>query len=350
MKFGVMELFQHPKGKTTKEVIDDAVDLAVTAEALGFDSIWLAEHHFSTYGLVGSPLIVAAAIAQRTTRIKIGTAVLVLPLYNPIRLAEEIALVDQMSGGRLQIGVGRGYLPEEFQGFSVDQEHSRELAEEALQIMKQAWTRDIVDFTGQHFTATGVSILPKPMQSPHPPVYQAAVSMSSFEKAGSEGSPILTSPNFTPVETVRKQFDVYTGALERAGYNTGDFELPLMQQVYVGTDEQDAFESPRESAMWYQAMLSSRVPGASEKAPKGYEQWDRIAENMKKIKYEDIVSAGANFGTVEQVIERIEILEKDAGINYYLSWFSFGGLQRELTLASMERFACDVMPAFERLL
>src|ERR1700677_20791 len=122
MKFGVMELFQHPRGKSAGDVINDAIEMAVRAEELGFDSIWLAEHHFSTYGLVGSPLMMAAAIAQRTSRIRIGTAVLVLPLYNPVRLAEEIALVDQMSMGRLDVGIGRGYLPSEFRGFAVNPE------------------------------------------------------------------------------------------------------------------------------------------------------------------------------------------------------------------------------------
>ena len=346
MKFGVMELFQHPQGKTAKEVIDDAIDLAVTAEELGFDSIWLAEHHFSAYGLVGSPLLVAAAIAQRTERIKIGTAVLVLPLYNPVRLAEEIALVDQMSGGRVQIGIGRGYLPEEFRGFALEQEHSREMADEAVEILIQAWTRDRVFFAGKHFSVDDVAVLPKPFQSPHPPVHHAAVSMSSFEKAGAAGVPILTSPNFTPVQTVRRQFAVYTAALAENGHDPAKFELPLMEQVYVGESEAEAFDTPRESAMWYQAMLGARVPGATGKAPKGYEQWDRIAENMKSISYEEIVEKGANFGTAERAVERITTLRDDAGINSYLGWFSFGGLSRDLTLASVERFAKDVMPAF----
>jgi alkanesulfonate monooxygenase SsuD/methylene tetrahydromethanopterin reductase-like flavin-dependent oxidoreductase (luciferase family) len=344
MKFGVMELFQHPRGKSARDVIHDAIEMAVQAEELGFDSIWLAEHHFSTYGLVGSPLMMAAAIAQRTSRIRIGTAVLVLPLYNPVRLAEEIALVDQMSMGRLDVGIGRGYLPSEFRGFAVNPEHTREIADEIVEILRQAWTRDAIDFEGAHHRIHDVAVLPKPFQQPHPPIHQAAVSMTSFEAAGASGSAILTSPNFTPIETVQKQFALYQSALRLAGYDPADYDLPLMQQVYVGSDRVQARTAPREAAMWYHAMLAARVPGADGEAPKGYEQWNRIAENMKSIRYEDIVDRGANFGSSEEVAAKIAELRDVTGVNHYLSWFTFGGLDKEVAAESMKRFADEVMP------
>lgn len=342
-----MELFQHPNNKTPKQVFDDAIALAVHAEELGFDTIWLAEHHFSAYGIAGSPLVLAAAIAERTTTINIGTAVVVLPFYDPIRLAEDCAVVDHLSEGRLRLGVGRGYQPEEFRGFGVDQSQSRQIAAETIEVMRRAWTDDLLNFEGEHYQYEDLAVLPKPYQQPHPPIYQAAVSLESFDRAGKEGSPILTSPNFTPMETIRKQFTLYTDALKEAGHDPDDFARPLMQQVYVGEDEQNAYEAPRESAMWYQALLATVVPGAKEAAPRGYEQWDKIAENIKNISYDDVYNGGANFGETDRVLDHIRQLQEVAGVTSYIGWFTFGGLERAIAEGSMERFAKTVMPEFK---
>lgn len=345
MKFSVMELFQHPADKSPQEVIKDAVDQAVLAEELGFDEIWLAEHHFSAYGLVGSPLIMAAAIAQRTERIRIGTAVAVLPFYNPIRLAEECALVDQMSGGRLMLGVGRGYQPEEFRGFGIEPDSSRQRAAEVSDILNLAWTEDTFSYSGEYHNLEDMSVLPKPLQQPHPPVYHAAVSLSSFEAAGSKGQQILTSPNFTPVDVMAKQFKMYTDALEAAGFDPKDYDRPVMQKVYVGESEEEAHATARPHAEWYQALLASIVPGANGKPPKGYEQWARIAENMAKVSYDDI-RRGSNFAGVENAIETVQKLV-DVGVNKYIGWFSFGSMDRPNATASMRRFAAEVIPHFK---
>lgn len=346
MQFGVMELFQQPEDKPAKQVIDETVELAVRAEELGFDSFWLAEHHFSPYGILGSPMVIAAAIAARTKRIRIGTAVLVLPFYDPIRLAEEVAFVDQLSGGRLDIGYGRGYQPIEFKGFGIDQSEARDRTQEVLEILKLAWTQDSFSYDGKFYQYDNVRVVPKPYQQPHPPIWQAAVSLSTFEQAGRDGIPILTSPNFTPLEVVKQQFDTYTTALAAAGHDPNKFARPQMQQVYIGENAEEAKRTPEPYAMWYQRLLATLVPGAKEAAPKGYEGWDRISKNIEAVTYEQVFNHGSTFRDPDGAIEHIRTLQ-EVGVSKFISWFTFGGLDFDLATKSMERFATQVMPAFK---
>lgn len=343
-----MELFQIPGTKSASEVLGDTIEMAVYAEDLGFDGVWLAEHHFSIYGIVGNPLLVAAAISQRTTTIEIGTAVAVLPFYDPIRLAEDAALVDVLSNGRLKLGVGRGYQPSEFKKFRVDQATSRSRADEVIDILHLAWTEEEFSYEGEHFHLENVSILPKPVTPGGPPIVRAAVSPSSFEAAGDAGQRILTSPNFTPLETTKEQFKVYADALTAAGHNPDEYDRPLMQQVYIGKNSRDAYETPKPYAEWYHQLLSTLVPGATEKAPASYEQWDKISRNMKTISYDDVYQQGANFRTASEAVAKIEQLRDEAGVNHYIGWFNIGGMDRDLVFESMERFAKDVMSAFQQ--
>src|SRR5690242_7925162 len=134
MKLGMLHLFENPAGKTEHQIIQEQMSLMYEAESLGFDSVWPAEHHFSEYGYCASPQVSLAAVAARTKRIRLGTGVVVLPFHNPIRVAEDFAFLDLMSDGRVDLGVGRGYQPVEYRGFQVDQEKSRGIFKEALQI------------------------------------------------------------------------------------------------------------------------------------------------------------------------------------------------------------------------
>jgi alkanesulfonate monooxygenase SsuD/methylene tetrahydromethanopterin reductase-like flavin-dependent oxidoreductase (luciferase family) len=352
MKFGLMHLFQQdpakdPGGEAGK-VIREAISQSVYAEELGFDSVWLAEHHFHPYGLVGSPLIAAAAVAATTERIRIGTAVLVLPFYNPLRLAEDCALVDQISEGRLDIGFGRGYQPAEFRRLGVPQAEARARTEECIEILKLAWTQDQFDFQGQFWNVDGVSVLPKPAQDPHPRLYQAASSIDTFRIAGGSGSRILTSPNFTPMHVVRRQFGVYIDALTGAGYDPNEFDCPMLQQVYVGDDELDAFSSPRPYVEVMDKMKRSLLPGADGEAiAAGYESWAKITASIGDSDYELRFKEGGMLGTVADISERLKRLQDEIGVTEFICQFNFGGMPPELVRRSMRRFAEEIMPVFK---
>src|SRR3989449_6833486 len=169
MRFCIQQLLTFRDWQTEAGVYADALEEARLADELGFEAIWLAEHHFSSYGICPSLAVLAAAIARETRRARIGTSVVVAPFAHPLRIAEEWAMVDILSGGRLEFGLGRGYQPNEFRGFGVSMERTRERSDECLEIIRRAWTEERVTFEGEFYTVRDVRVLPKPIQKPHPP-------------------------------------------------------------------------------------------------------------------------------------------------------------------------------------
>src|SRR5512132_449854 len=170
MRFGTFFFFQAAPGLTHEEVVHRELEQMEWTEELGFDQIWLTEHHFIDYGLSVDPAALASAAASRTRRIRIGLAAAILPFHHPLRLAEQMALVDIISGGRLDVGVGRGNRPAEFRGFRVPQEQSRDRFDEAVEIMQRAWTEERFSYDGRFFQVPELSVIPKPVQKPHPPL------------------------------------------------------------------------------------------------------------------------------------------------------------------------------------
>lgn len=350
MKFGLFMLLPGGYGRTAQDVYRNNLELIRVAEDLGFHSAYVAEHHFSEYGLVNDPLIFLAAAAVHTKRIRLGTGVIIVPLYPAIRLAENAAMVDVLSDGRLDFGVGRGYQPHEFEAFDVDMEEAQARTDETLEFLKMAWTQERVTFEGKYFRARDVSISPKPVQKPHPPILTAAVSPSTFKRMGEHGSQILTSPNFTPLDMIKENFEAYRVALAGAGHDPQAFDYPLMQQCYVAEDSQRGYDEPREAAMHYYSLLGrllpKNVPG-KDGTPSSYAFYSKIERNVTSLEYDYLYEHGVTFGDPGHVAERIQRLHDEAGINYYQGWFNFGSLTHELALASLRRFGEKVMPRFK---
>ena len=171
MQFGTFLLLQSPSGRPSQEVFGRGVEIAQTADELGFDSIWCAEHHFSTYGYLSRPLMMANHIAAKTKQIRVGSAVVVLPLHHPLVVAEEIATADILSGGRLDVGLGRGYQPYEFQRLGHNLDESRARFEEAVDILMLAFQGEPFSYDGEFYQFDETSIFPTPIQDPHPPIY-----------------------------------------------------------------------------------------------------------------------------------------------------------------------------------
>src|SRR6266496_2333508 len=215
MKFGTFYFFQAPPGQRHADIIRRELEQIEWTEELGFDEIWLTEHHFINYGLSVDPATLAAAAASRTQRIRIGLAAAILPFHHPLRLAEQMALVDIISNGRLDVGVGRGNRPAEFRGYRVPQEESRERFDEAVEIMQRAWTEDRFSFDGRFFQVPEVSVIPKPMQRPHPPLYQVCVTKDGIENTALRGWPMLNSVLFGPVSQLVANRDTYVETPQR---------------------------------------------------------------------------------------------------------------------------------------
>src|SRR5437763_7238364 len=217
MRFGTYYFLQAPPALAHAEVFRREIEQMAWAEELGFDSLWLSEHHFIEYGLSVSPTVLAAAAAMRTRRVRIGLAAAILPFHDPIRLPQELAMVDILSGGRLDVGVGRGNRPVEFEGYRGPQIESRERFDETLAILIRAWTSERFSFEGRHFTIPEVRVIPKPLQQPHPPLYIVCVSPDTIEATALRGVPLLNSILRGPVDQLVAQRDTHANACKQAG-------------------------------------------------------------------------------------------------------------------------------------
>ena len=346
MKFATFMLNENRHGQVPGEILNRSIEEAVLAENLGFDAVWLAEHHFSDYGVAPSTAVLAAAIAARTSTIRIGTGVLVLPFQDPLRAAEDFAVLDQISGGRLDFGVGRGYQPHEFAGFGVDMAESRDRFDEVLDIIEGLWSNETFSYHGKYYQVDEVSLMPRPLQQPTPPIWVAAVSPDSFERVARMGKPFMTAPSIASLEKVRKNFDIYTKTLAEEGIDL-DPTFPVQRHVYIGADEADAYETPREAFMWYQNRNQQLMATKTGQHDPSYAFYAKAQSNKQDLDYDVLVNSESTLlCTAAQAIDRIKKIEEVLDLNYLLGTFQFGGLTKEHAEASMRRFAEDVMPAF----
>jgi alkanesulfonate monooxygenase SsuD/methylene tetrahydromethanopterin reductase-like flavin-dependent oxidoreductase (luciferase family) len=346
MKFGIMNLFPLAGSQDDRQVINDSLEEAVLADEFGFDSFWLAEHHFSGYGILGNPLVFAGAIAQRTKRITIGTAVMVIPFYNPMRLAEDAALVDVLSNGRLVLGCGRGYQPKEFAGFGIDPKTSIDRYNETIDLLRLAWTKDNWSYHGKHFQYDDMTVYPRPVRG-EVPILHAAVSPDSFERLGRGGEKIITSPNFTPLRIMKNNFELYGRALRDSGHDPSSYERPYMQQTWCGPDEAGRREAA-EAAHRYYKMVGHVLPGAQKGLVDDDERqlayYAKVKKGIDLLTVEQALTHGGNFGSEQQVVDTLHVLQEELGVTHYICWFRIPTLDRSRALKSMETFASRVIP------
>jgi len=352
MRFGTFYFFQAAPGLTHSEVIHRELEQMVWTEELGFDSIWLTEHHFIDYGLSVSPAVLAAAAAMRTRRVRIGLAAAILPFHDPVRLAEELAIVDILSEGRLDVGVGRGNRPVEFEGYRVPQIENRERFDESLAIILKAWTMERFSFEGRHFTIPEVRVIPKPLQQPHPPLYVVCTSPDTIEATALRGAPMLNSLLRGGVEQLARSRDTYVKACEKAG-RTADEIASLLSRwgvsrhVYVAPTDAEALDEAKDAEMWYQEslrrfLIPERIDRVHPLLQPGFRAME---ERFAKVSWEQLVAESVAFGSPDTVAERIEEFQR-LGVGEMLCWMNFGGLPQERVRRSMELFAREVMPRF----
>ncbi len=329
MRFGMLHLFENPIEKTEHQIIHEQMELMRAAEDLGFDSVWPAEHHFTEYGYCASPSLSLAAIASETKRIRLGTGVVVLPLNHPLRVAEDYAFLDHLSQGRVDLGVGRGYQPLEFQRYGVEQGTTREQFDEALQVIQQAWTKGRVDFEGRHFRFSDVPVRPRPLQKPHPPIWMAALSPETFEIAGRYGLNLLYGSVFglSPDVAGQRRADYHRG-LAAGGHSAEGKSAGCLTMVYVADTMEKARDEFREAVLWYYRTIAKYVaPVPGQEAVKSYEMYTA---------FRDVASAA----TWELLLE----LQQIYGFTELLCWTRLGGLDHRKVLRSMELMRDKVIP------
>ena len=247
VRFGYQLDFRNPPGseRSFAALYRDSLEQVELAEALGFDSIWLTEHHFTDDGYLPAMLPAAAAIAARTKRVTIGTFVLLAPFQHPLKLAEDAAVVDVISNGRLRLGLGQGYRQEEFDGFGVPRAERLGRTLETIAILKLAWTGKRFSFDGKYFRFKDVRVLPTPASRPYPELLWGAGAPRAIRRAAKLGL------SFACVGG-RKEMGIYTEALKQAGRNPADFSLVNSRVVYLAATAQEAWHEVGDALM-YQA-------------------------------------------------------------------------------------------------
>jgi len=352
MRFGTFYFFQAPPGERHADIIHRELEQVEWTEELGFDEVWFTEHHFIDYGLSVDPSTLAAAAAARTRRVRIGLAAAILPFHHPLRLAEQMALVDIVSNGRLDVGVGRGNRPAEFAGYRVPQEESRERFDETVEIMRRAWTEERFSHAGRFFTFDDVRVIPKPLQRPHPPLYQVCVTKDGIENTALRGWPMLNSVLFGPVEQLLANRDTYVTALKKSGRGEAEVAALLSQwgvsrQIYVADTDARAREEAKAAELWYQEsfrrfVIPERIEDAHPSLRPGFRA---MAERLAAVTWDGLVRETLAFGSPDTVARHIETMRR-MGVGQVLCWMNFGGLSQDRVRRSMELFAREVMPRF----
>jgi len=352
MRFGTYYFLQAVPGRPISEIVAEEVDQMVLSEELGFDSVWLTEHHYADYGLSSAPAVLAATVAARTQRVNIGLAVFVLPFHHPLRLAEETATLDILSNGRLIVGLGRGNRPLEFVGHGVRQERSREYLEEGVEVLLQAWTRDRVDFQGTLWQFDGIPVHPKPASKPHPPMAFAVTSPASTQWIGRNGYAMLSSGLFTPLPALLKQREAYEEALREGGHPQHAIDALLARwvvskHVYVAPTDAEARAEAEAPERWYLDSFCRSISPAGLKGLDESVERDAMqaVERMSSLTWESLLEKALIIGSPDTVRSKIAELA-GAGVGEVLCWMNFGGIEPAKARRSMRLFAEEVMPGF----
>ena len=346
MRFGLFYQASEADGQTHAERYAEMLDLIALGDTLGFDVAWLAELHFGgAFSLLASPLMVVPVIAQRTRRIRIGTAVTLLPLHNPLSCAEQAATADLLSGGRLEFGVGRGSIPSQFHGFGVPVSENRGRFDEALEIIRRAWTQERFSFRGTYYQVEDVAVVPRPLQRPHPPIRVAVHTAESFAHIGDLGVPIYSGTTTTALPQLREYMALYRTHLAAAGHAWQSDQMALMLPVHVGTTSAAARDAMRPGVLKYYKNLEVIFSQLPDSYADHLPRLKMIRETIANLPYEKFFRDQAVFGDAAEVVDRLQAVRDEFGLSQIIGWFDQGSrLPRDQVERSMQRFAETVMP------
>jgi alkanesulfonate monooxygenase SsuD/methylene tetrahydromethanopterin reductase-like flavin-dependent oxidoreductase (luciferase family) len=349
MEFGLFTLMDfHADLQTEPQYYKDTADLIVEAEGHGFTSAWVGEEHFYSFGVCPSPQLLLTALASRTESIRLGTAISLLPFDHPLRKAEDFAMVDILTGGRLDFGVGRGSIQRHFEGFGIDPAESKARYEESLAIIKKAWTGRPVTHDGQFWHVSDVTVSPRPIQQPHPPVYRGTVSAESYETAGAAGdNAFVAAWLVAPHAQMRTRLDRYRAAAVENGHTTREAAVFFL---FCDTDHHAAVREAREITSTYAQFITSHAKG---RALVGADRGQSAGPNSSLFSQRDfILSIGdhieerAIVGTPQACIRRLEEINDELGLDQVLFYFNAGAWDTGKARRNLKLAAEEIIPHF----
>jgi alkanesulfonate monooxygenase SsuD/methylene tetrahydromethanopterin reductase-like flavin-dependent oxidoreductase (luciferase family) len=348
MQFGYFTLSDNSyrdNQRPANQFVADIIDEAIEADRLGMHSAWIGEHHFSTLGVLSCPDLALAFIAARTQRIRLAPAVTVLPLHHPIRVAEQWASLDLMSGGRVDFAAGRGYDRREYEPLGVDFDNNQSIFEEAMEVVRLLWGADgPVSHHGKHYRFDNVAITPRPLQRPLP-AYVGSFSQPSIELAGRLGCGLIVAPFAAAMSFggLRQVGELYRATLARHGKPRGR----LMCSYFIHFADNAAEEATARARQirYYQECVIPAFPGDPATAPPSYRYFIDMVSRLRSVRPEDLGENSVLIGSPARIGEMLQNVAA-AGIDEVILYFNVGLKPHNQVKAEMARFMAEVAPGF----
>ncbi len=348
MKFGYFTLSDNhyqDNSRDANSFVADILNEAVYAEAVGLHSAWIGEHHFSTLGVLSCPDLVLANVAARTKRIRLAPAVTVLPLHHPIRVAEQWATLDLLSGGRVDFAAGRGYDRREYLPLGVSFEDNQDIFEEGMEVVRRLWaSEEPISHHGKHYRFDDVAITPKPLQRPIP-AYVASFSQPSIELAGRLGCGLIVAP-FAAAMTyggLRQVAELYHQTCARHDRAPGR----LMCSYFIHFADTKAEEAAARARQirYYKECVIAAFPGDPKTAPPSYRYFIAMVDRLRSVRPADLTENSVLLGSPAQITETLKKVET-AGFDEVILYFNVGLKPHAQVKDEMARFMDEVAPAF----
>lgn len=344
MRFGTFSYNQARPRVPERQAFEELIEQIMLTEKLGFDEAWFAEHHHSDYGMLSSPNLITAALAQRTKRLRFGNLVSVLPLYDPMRFAEECAILDILTGGRLNVGLGRG-VPKDDVKHRLDRDTAQARFEEGIEILMRAWTGETFSYSGKAWAYDEISCRPQPLQKPHPPIYYGANAPESAAMVARRGWNLALSRQ--PIANCAKAIASYRAERAQHADLSGRGDAIMVRDIYVAdSDEQAWREAGPEITRFWQLARDNFWRGDTISMDDLPKLTDRYVYYPGGLTVQRMDEWGTSLiGSPDTVIEKARHMIQTAQPDSLVGMFSFGGLSHEQVMRSIELFATKVMPA-----
>jgi alkanesulfonate monooxygenase SsuD/methylene tetrahydromethanopterin reductase-like flavin-dependent oxidoreductase (luciferase family) len=315
MKFGVLQFFSWPERRVSlPTVYERALQRIDIMDQTGYDAVWLAEHHFTSYSVCPSVHMMGLHVANRTQNLRIGTGISLAAFYHPLRLAEEVALLDVLCGGRVNWGAGRGFDPTEFKAFGVPPAESYGRFREAVEIVLAAWKNERLTWSGEYWQFEDVEVLPKPLQQPHPPTWVAVSSPDSICWAGAQGYSIMLGPHAHSTEMARKR-EMYCKELEAHGHTLAGRDIPMARLLAVADSEREAEDIARQGARWMVGAYMNPTKAANAAAMIA-SQRDDSGRRLDPVAY--YLHGVITYGSPQRVLDELLRLREEMFLDYLL--------------------------------
>ncbi len=348
MKFGLFHSVQLPNPSEQDRYYAEAMEQVFHAERLGYNSVWFTEHHFTRHGIVSATTSVLAYLAGVTNTIRLGTAVTVMPFHNPVQLAEQTATVDVLSNGRLDLGVGRGYQWGEFHRMNIPMDEASRRFEESMEILTRSWTSaEPFDHRGEFWSFNDLTVLPRPVQQPHPPVYVAASGADSVARVVRNDWNLLIGQGESHSQ-VAGQVRFYRDALAEVESNFTSERVVVARAMYTAMTTEQARREAEVPFMWFKRTgqeVSAPPDHQVELLPEEYAAYRNRYSPDSRFDYGAMCDNVMLFGSPDHIAERIEAL-RGSGVENLIFFVNFGGIEHQKVLDSLELFASEVMPQF----